>query len=192
MYCTAGRHTFASCSHWSIQYHSTSRLFGIKEAMLCSGHSSPISMSMYTAQVSMQYSATQRTRTDRCRRCGIGTNDLPLRAFLASIETQILRAFRRGSRSGLHHLIGHAILALSQLSNILELPVCDYGYLAHFIPRPTVLSQLDESVADVILHWRGGRRHSSPRKCDQNHNPDSSEVETWTIRLPSHARNLRL
>ena len=111
--------------------------------------------------------------TNICRPCDIGPYDLPLRSFLATTPTQVLRAIRRGPCSGLDLTNRHAILALSQLSHVLELSIRDCGHMAFIMACTPVLPELDQSVQDVILHWRRSRGHTSSGKCHQSHNSDT-------------------
>ena len=107
----------------------------------------------------------QRLLADNYRCCGFGTIDIPLRALSATAEKKILRALRCDPCAGIDPLTGNAVLALPQLSNLLELSLGDYGDLVDLIPCSIVLPQLDESFPNVILHWRGSSSYIASREC---------------------------
>ena len=129
----------------------------------------------------------ERLYADNYRRCGISTADIPLRPFSATAEKKILRALRYGPCAGIDRLIGNAVLALPQLPDLLELSLGNYGDLADLIPRSIVLPQLDESFPNFVLHWRGSGSYIASRECRQSHGPNPSQMEAWTIRVPSNA-----
>lgn len=122
----------------------------------------------------------------RCR-CSCSF-DLPLPSFTPTASTTILRTFCHCARACVRHFPRHALLALPQLSHILELFIRNSRHLALFLHYSTFLPQLDQPIQDVMADWRGGCSHSIARECPQSHSSYPGEMETWTIRLPSNAR----
>lgn len=128
--------------------------------------------------------------SDPNRHCRSRTLDLPLRSFASATPSSILRALRHRSCPGLDRPDRHALLALSQLPHVLELSVCDNRHLGCIICSTIILSELDQSLADVLADWGGGRRHLVARERDEDYRPDTSEMEARAICLHSNAWNL--
>lgn len=94
-----------------------------------------------------------RSLTDSDRNCCPCANNHPLRTFHRASATTLLRNLRHGTRAGLHSLFRHAILALQQLPNIMELPMGHHSHLAGFVFYAALLSKLDEPIPSLVGHW---------------------------------------
>ena len=83
---------------------------------------------------------------------GFGTPTGLVRAFFTNLKEQILRALRGFACTNIDRLSRHAILALSQIPDLLELPSSHSRNLVPILPYPPLLPQLDKSQADVMAN----------------------------------------
>lgn len=122
----------------------------------------------------------------------ISTTAIPLRALFPTNPTQSLRTLRGLACPRSHCLSRNDVLALQQLPDQLVLPFRYNGHLAPLLPNPHSLPELGPTQALILAHRRRGWRLSPPRKRHQSHHPHPSTLETRSIRLPAHARDIRL
>jgi len=117
---------------------------------------------------------------------------VPWHSLLTAASPEILRAVRGHPRSGLDPTSGNTVLALSQLSHVMGLPLCYSRHLADISVSPAVLPELDKPVSHVMAHRRGSGHYTPPSKRSQSDYPDPDEVEAGSVRLPTNARYLLL
>merc|ERR1711939_656714 len=122
--------------------------------------------------------------------CGPRAIDLPLRPLSPTTAAPILRIICDGPCTSRHSIAGHAVLALSQLFDFLELPLRNSRHLGRLLRRSPVLSQLDESMAHVMAHRRRGSRHASAGECNEDYDTHSGPMEAWSVCVYPDARCL--
>lgn len=135
----------------------------------------------------------QRSDLHLRHRCGgSGTFAGSVRALPANTEEQILRAFRLHACPNIHRLPRYAVLALSQLPDLLELPRSHRWDLVRFLHLPPPLPQLDKPSENVMVDRRRSRRDPPPGERRQGHHPHPGQMVSRSVRVPPDARHLHL
>lgn len=115
----------------------------------------------------------------------------PLFAFAAFCPSMGVRVVRHCAYPAIGGLSGHALLALPQLSHVMELSLGNDSYLACLLLRQAFLPQLDKPLADVLVDRRRSGNHGPAGERRESHNTHTSEMDAWPIRLPTNAGYLR-